>query len=284
MTKAFTVKRNSAWFFNGMSMIDPFVQIARVAILAWVPVLAMASNNPIPSVPIHAMSGNAFLSPSMQAIQKDANANPISLWLEQGRSLWGDKEKKGSCFQCHGDIEKNQQLATQFPKWSERLKKLINLEDQILICSQRTERPFKELENSDALSLSSLLHQASTGLPFNLTPPVKFQKEWQNELNAGAQIFTTRMGRMNLACTHCHDQLIGKQMRADIISPGHPTGFPIFKMSWQGMGSIDRRLRACYSGVQAELPASGSPELRQLELFMKMRSQGMPIEGPSLRR
>ena len=60
--------------------------------------------------------------------------------------------------------------------------------------------------------------------------------------------------------------------------------FPIFKLSWQSMGSIDRRLRACYSGVQAEVPAPGSPELRQLELFLKSRAQGMPIEGPSLRR
>jgi sulfur-oxidizing protein SoxA len=92
------------------------------------------------------------------------------------------------------------------------------------------------------------------------------------------------MGRINLACTHCHDQRIGKQMRADGISPGHPTGFPIFKMSWQGMGSIDRRLRACFSGVQADVPKPGSAELRQLELFLKMRSQGMPLEGPSLRR
>jgi sulfur-oxidizing protein SoxA len=73
-------------------------------------------------------------------------------------------------------------------------------------------------------------------------------------------------------------------MRADVISPGHPTGFPIFKMSWQGMGSIDRRLRACYSGVQAEIPTSGSPVLRQLELFLKVRAQGLPIDGPSLRR
>jgi sulfur-oxidizing protein SoxA len=230
------------------------------------------------------MSGNAFLSPAMQAIQRDLNANPISLWLEQGKVLWGNKDKKGSCFECHGDIEKNQAMATQFPKWSDRLKRLINLEDQILICSQRTDRPLKDLENSDVLSLSAVMHQASSGLVFNLKPSDQSQKQWQSELNAGANLYTTRIGQMNLACTHCHDQLVGKQMRADLISPGHPTGFPIFKMSWQGMGTIDRRLRACYSGVQAELPASGSPELRQLELFLKVRAQGMPIEGPSLRR
>ena len=258
--------------------------VAWIALLIWMPQFAWADNTPAPSKSFHPLSGNSFLSPSMQTMQKDTNANPASLWIEQGRALWGAEEKQGTCFQCHGAIEKNKQLAPQFPKWSVQFKKLINLEDQILACSKRTNKPLTGLENSDVLSLSAALHQVSLGLPLQLTPPDKFQSEWQSELNEGARLFSTRMGRMNLACTHCHDQLVGKRMRADVISPGHPTGFPIFKMSWQGMGTIDRRLRACYSGVQADLPAPGSAELRQLELFLKMRSQEMPIEGPSLRR
>jgi len=231
-----------------------------------------------------AQSGNAFLSPSLKAIQADPSANPISLWLEQGKSLWGQASERSSCAQCHGSVGTLKQAATHFPKWSDRLQKLINLEDQIVACSERTPRPLRGLESSEVLSLSALLHDTSAGLPFELKPQGDVTDRWQSELNAGAKLFTTRMGRMNLACTHCHDLNIGKTMRADVISPGHPTGFPIFKMSWQSMGSIDRRLRACYSGVQAEVPTSGSPELRQLELFLKLRAQGMPIEGPSLRR
>jgi len=231
-----------------------------------------------------AQSGNAFLSPSLKAIQADPSANPISLWLEQGRALWGESSEPSSCAQCHGKIDKLKQAASHFPKWSDKHQKLINLEDQIVACSERTSKPLKGLESSEVLSLSALLHSASAGLPFQLSPNDAAKDLWQSELNAGAQLFTTRMGRMNLACTHCHDLNIGKTMRADVISPGHPTGFPIFKMSWQGMGSIDRRLRACYSGVQADIPAAGSQALRQLELFLKLRAQGMPIEGPSLRR
>jgi sulfur-oxidizing protein SoxA len=134
------------------------------------------------------------------------------------------------------------------------------------------------------LALSALLHQQSKNQTILLRPNATQKEEWQKELNAGAELFMQRMGRMNLACTHCHDQNIGKKMQADIISPGHPTGFPIFKMNWQSMGSIDRRIRACYSGVQADIPPAGSRELRQLELFLKMRAEGLSIEGPSLRR
>jgi sulfur-oxidizing protein SoxA len=69
-----------------------------------------------------------------------------------------------------------------------------------------------------------------------------------------------------------------------VISPGHPTGFPIYRTSWQTLGSIDRRLRACYSGVQAQIPPAGDPALRDLELYLKVRASGMPLDGPSIRR
>jgi sulfur-oxidizing protein SoxA len=175
-------------------------------------------------------------------------------------------------------------VATRFPKWSQPQQQLINLEDQIIDCAQRSGRPMRGLENPDVLALSALLHQGSQGMSFHVSSIPANEAQWQDALNKGAEQFTTRMGRMNLACTHCHDLQIGKQMRADVISPAHPTGFPIFKMSWQSMGSIDRRLRACFSGVQADVPAPGSPALRQLELFLKMRAQGIPLDGPSLRR
>jgi sulfur-oxidizing protein SoxA len=55
-------------------------------------------------------------------------------------------------------------------------------------------------------------------------------------------------------------------------------------MSWQRLGSIERRLRACYSGVQAVLPVVGDTDLRDLELYLKVRAKGMLLEGPSIRR
>ena len=243
-----------------------------------------ALSQPAASQQVNPKSGNAYLSASMLAMQNDPIANPISLWLEKGKAIWSSSGSKTSCQQCHGALEDHKTLATQFPKWSSKFKKLINLEDQILECSKRTSETFNGLEDSNLLALSAVLHQQSMPQSFTLQPPLNASKEWQSELNAGAQLYTQRIGRMNLACTHCHDQNVGKRMQTDLISPGNPTGFPIFKMSWQSMGSIDRRLRACYSGVQANVPLPGSRELRQLELFLKMRAEGMPIEGPSLRR
>jgi L-cysteine S-thiosulfotransferase len=219
------------------------------------------------------VSGNTFLSPSLQALQNDPARSPITLWLERGQSLW-----QAQCAACHGDMSQLKQAAATFPKLSPNGKSLRNLEDQILHCSQRT--PAKEtlgIESESILALSAALHHAAKGEAIQVSPV-------QPHLANGERLYTTRMGRINLACTHCHDEKVGANMRSEVISQAQPTGFPIFRQSWQTLGSIDRRLRACYSGVQAPMPEMGSAQLRDLELFLKVRAQGMPLDGPSLRR
>ncbi len=233
------------------------------------------------------LSGHAFLTPGLQALQADATASPIVLWLDRGEAAWKDTTKGQNCQSCHGDAATLKTAATTFPRLT-REGKLINLEDQILRCRQRTGHTTTALEEPDVLALSALLHQHAKGLPVALSPPPAsepaLQATWQAKLGAGAQLYATRMGRINLACVHCHDQQVGKQMRADVVSPANPTGFPIYRMSWQHLGSIDRRLRACYSGVQAVLPPAGDPVLRELELYLKVRATGLPLDGPSVRR
>jgi L-cysteine S-thiosulfotransferase len=228
-------------------------------------------------------SGNVYLSPQLQALQNDNDKNPVALWNDRGQSLW-----QAQCQSCHGNLEKLKSSAASFPRLAPDGKTLHNLEDQIARCQQRSPiaagAPIAPNDNDEVLALSAALHQAAKGEPINVAAPAAQQALWQARLASGQQLYQTRMGRINLACMHCHDQKVGAQMRADTISQGHPTGFPIYRMSWQTLGSTERRLRACYSGVQAPLPAPGSADLRDLELFMKVRANGMALDGPSIRR
>jgi sulfur-oxidizing protein SoxA len=229
-------------------------------------------------------SGNAFLSPEMLKQQNDPSMNPLSLWVDQGQELY-----KANCQECHQSVGTIAKAVVQFPKWSASKSsqgQLINIEDQIASCYSK--KTGKELVNDDTniLSLSIFLSDAARGLKIHIQEPTdsKVKEQWQSQMNLGAQIYTQRQGRLNLSCTQCHDQRIGKNLRSEIISPAYVTGFPIYRQSWQAIGSLDRRLRACYSGVQAKVPASASPELRALELFLKKRSESMLWDGPSLRR
>lgn len=235
------------------------------------------------------LSGNAFLPPGLLSLQADPVASPIALWLDKGATLWRERHAVtgASCQGCHGDATALRQAVPTYPRLSTDGKTVLNLEDQIVTCRARAGHGGARLESDEVLSLSALLHQSAQGLPIDVRAPTgdpALASAWQARLSQGAQLFATRLGRMNLACVHCHDQSIGRQMRVDVISPGHPTGFPIYRMSWQRLGTTDRRLRACYAGVQAVLPPAGAPELRDLELYLKVRANGMRLDGPSIRR
>jgi sulfur-oxidizing protein SoxA len=230
------------------------------------------------------LSGNAFLPPGLLRLQADAVASPVTLWHEQGAALWNERSGGPNCQSCHGAVENMKNAAPSFPRLTPDGRKLVNLEDQIVTCRERTGRLAAKLEDDDVLALSTLLHHAARGLPINVQPTPAQSEQWQAHLGHGAQLFATRVGRINLACVQCHEQNVGKQMRADVISPGNPTGFPIYRMSWQRPGTLDRRLRACYSGVQAVVPPPGDAALRDLELYLKVRAKGMPLDGPSIRR
>jgi sulfur-oxidizing protein SoxA len=186
-------------------------------------------------------------------------------------------------------VETLRQAVVTYPRLAADGKRLLNLEDQIQACRTRSGKAAQtgSVENEEVLALSALLHQTAKGLTWEVKAPAAKAAEhaaWQAHLNQGASLFAQRVGRMNLSCQHCHDQNIGRQLRADVISPGHPTGFPVYRLSWQGLGSVERRLRACFSGVQAQMPPPGDPVLRDLELYLKVRASGMPLDGPSIRR
>jgi len=89
---------------------------------------------------------------------------------------------------------------------------------------------------------------------------------------------------MNLACAQCHEQNWGKRLLSETMSQGHGNAFPAYRLEWQSLGSLQRRLRACLFGIRAEMPPPGAPELTDLELYLAWRAQGLPLEAPGVRR
>ena len=100
----------------------------------------------------------------------------------------------------------------------------------------------------------------------------------------GPKFSKKERGQMNLSCAHCHDANWGKRLLSETISQGHPNAYPTYRMEWQTMGSLQRRIRACLSGIRAEMLPYGSQEYLDLELFLAWRAQGLPIETPGVRR
>jgi sulfur-oxidizing protein SoxA len=99
----------------------------------------------------------------------------------------------------------------------------------------------------------------------------------------GLHLFQQRIGQLNLSCAQCHDGNWGKRLGSSLIPQAHPNGYPVYRLEWQGMGSLQRRLRNCMTGVRAEPYAYGAQELVDIEVYLAGRAKGMPLEAPGVR-
>lgn len=125
----------------------------------------------------------------------------------------------------------------------------------------------------------SLVSHASRGLP--ITPDADPRlSPWRDR---GRQRFTQRIGQLNLSCAQCHDDQAGGKLGGSPIPQGHPTGYPVYRLEWQALGSLQRRMRNCLSGVRAEPFPEGAMAWTELELYLKQRAAGMPLEAPAVR-
>jgi sulfur-oxidizing protein SoxA len=228
-------------------------------------------------------SGTVFLAPATVAQQNDLTLNPGMLWVEQGEKLWNRAPPVGekSCAACHGKPETMKGVSLRYPRVEERSGRLMNLELKINDC--RAERQKSEplaYESAELLALTALIAHQSRGLPMSLT----VDRRARPYLEAGEALYNRRQGQLNLACTQCHNDNWGRRLYAETVSQGHPTGYPIYRLEWQGMGSLYRRLRSCFFGVRAEMVPPGSDEHLALELYLTWRAQGLPVETPAIRR
>ena len=226
-------------------------------------------------------SGSVLLSPSNLALQNDPGLHPASLWLLEGEALWKTPPSSNapSCASCHGDAQTSMRdVATKYPR--PRGAQLQNLEGQINQCRvQRQHQPAWPWESAPLLSVTSwVAHQAKGKAIDDFASP-----HLKADLAAGRDLFFQRMGQINLSCAQCHDQRWGQKLAGVVIPQAHPTGYPLYRLEWQGVGSLQRRLRNCMNAVRAEPYALGSLELTRLELYLMWRARGMPLEAPALR-
>jgi len=229
-------------------------------------------------------SGIEFVSQDLRKLQADDFANPGMLWVTRGAKLWSEAAGSGgqSCSACHGDASKSMKgVAARYPRMDPAAARLVNLEDRINLCRERNQRtePLAH-ESGELLALSAYVAHQSRGLPAAVAPDTQSRRHYER----GRELYTTRVGQMNLACAHCHDRSWGRQLAGETISQGHGTAYPAYRLEWQGVGSLQRRIRACYYGLRAEMPPYGAQDLLDLELYLAVRAGGLPLETPGVRR
>lgn len=228
-------------------------------------------------------SGHTYAQPETQAMQDDDFQNPAMLWVEQGAEAWGVAEGEAgkACADCHGAAEQSMaDVGTRYPVFYEPWGKMMNLEQRINVCRQDNMKaaPWK-YESPELLAMTSFVRMQARGKPMNVKidgPAAPFYEK-------GKEFYFQRRGQLDMACKHCHEDNAGKMLRANLLSQGQANGFPTYRLKWQGVGSLQRRLRGCNSQVRATPFAYESEEYVNLELFLADRARGLPVETPSVR-
>jgi sulfur-oxidizing protein SoxA len=228
-------------------------------------------------------SGYADMSPESKAMQDDDTANPGMLAVLDGEALWNRKTGAAgvSCADCHGDAARSMSgVAARYPAFDFGSGQPVDLEERInLERTGRQKAPPLKYESADLLALSAYVARQSRGEP--IAPPD--DERLAPFVAAGRAFFNRRQGQLNLSCALCHDDNWGRRLAGNIVPQGHPTGYPLYRLEWQSLGSLQRRLRNCISGMRAETPDYGSPEYVNLELFLMRRAAGMATETPAVR-
>ena len=216
-------------------------------------------------------------------MQDDDATNPGMLWVLDGAALWQQAEGTAhkSCADCHGDAGKSMKgVAARYPAFDTTLDRPLDLEQRIDRC--RTEHqqakplPF---DSKELLALTVYVAHHSKGEPIAVAEDARTGPF----IEAGRHIFEQRQGQLNLSCAQCHDDNWGKRLAGAPLPQAHPTGYPLYRLEWQSLGSLRRRLRNCLAGMRAESYAEDAPEIVDLELYLAWRARGLPVESPAVR-
>ena len=221
---------------------------------------------PLSAFPDERRSGYDFMSRETRAMQDDEATNPGTFWVLEGESLFEP------CVACHSP-ESMKRVAARYPARDPKSGRVLNLEQRINACRiDRMKAPAYPYESRELLSLTAYVARQSRGVAIDV-----------EKSEAGEKLYRQRVGQINLSCAQCHDERWNGKLAGTPITQGHATGYPLYRLEWQGLGSLQRRLRNCLSGMRAELYPFGAPELVELEQYLMWRARGMPMESPAVR-
>ena len=227
-------------------------------------------------------SGYDDMRRETRAMQDDDATNPGMLWVLDGEAAWTARAGAAgkSCADCHGAASAMKGVAARYPAHDARAGRVLDLEQRINQCRvERQAAPALAWESRELLALSAYVGLQSRGLP--IAPPAGAPMDAARE--RGRALYERRMGQLNLACAQCHDQRAGGRLGGATIPQGQATGYPIYRLEWQSVGSLQRRLRNCMAGVRAEPYGFGAAELIDLEAYLLWRARGMKLETPAVR-
>ncbi len=225
-------------------------------------------------------SGWHFRSRETQALEMDDFDNPAMVFVDQGIDLWEtvDGSAGKACSSCHENVEDFAGLRTKLPRVEDG--KLVAMEDLVNTC--RTERMGAEAwkwSGGQMTAVTALIGLQSRGMAVDVAIDGEAAPFWEK----GKELYYTRVGQLQMACSNCHEDNYGVMIRADHLSQGQINGFPTYRLKNAKLNSVHGRFKGCMKNIRAVPFKEGGDEFKALELYLASRGAGLSVETPSVR-
>ena len=102
----------------------------------------------------------------------------------------------------------------------------------------------------------------------------------------GKMYFYTKRGQLNLSWADCHVTAAGKHLREQTLAPllGVVNHYPVYGLRTGAIGSLHQRFVGCIEQVRGEAENLQSKIFAELEYFLSLMADGLPIVGPTTQR
>lgn len=238
-----------------------------------------------PGVPLNEYQNGVY------AINADARASweaieefpPYEDELARGEELFNTPFANGktyaSCFPNGG-----KGIRQNYPYFDADSGQVKTLEGEINECRTKNGEEALKWKKGDIAAISAYMASTSNGKELNVKIPN--DPRALEAYNRGKLHFYSKRGQLNLSCANCHKDSAGRMVRADTLSPalGHPTHFPVWRLKWNGFGTMHRRYGGCNKQVRAKPFKAQSDEYKALEYFHTYMSNGITVNAPSTRK
>lgn len=206
---------------------------------------------------------------------------PYEVAIELGEEIYNTPFANGKGFADCFDTPAQRE---NYPYWDSERGKVVTMEAAINECLvENGEKPFKTKKGKLA-EVSAYMSYESRGQTINVQIPDDPAALAAYE--QGKQLYYTKNGQLNFACSDCHMYGSGLNARAETLSPslGHTSHWPVYRSKWQDMGTLHRRFAGCMTNVRAKPYKALGEEYSNLEYFLTYMSNGLEFNGPGARK
>lgn len=207
---------------------------------------------------------------------------PYEDGIEKGEELYNKKFANGnSLATCFPDTT----VGGMYPYFDEKKKDVVSLTSAVNDCLRANGEKEWNTKKGDMANFQAFLAFSTTEAGKNFD--IKIQSEAAKKAyENGKEYYYTQKGYLKLSCAECHIQGAGQRVRNEKLSPltGQITHFPVFRLKWDELGTLERRISGCVLDQGQVPPKDESTQMKELLYFLAYMSNGMAVDGPDVRK